>query len=321
MSSQAHIVVTCTNRKTRPAPSDLSVRNLDVVGKSDRPRAWIARLRDSKEPSVPARVLYAGDHWSIARSLDRKARACGIEATTWVVSAGYGLVPISAELRPYAATFALGHEDSVVSGSSAPSSIVGLKEWWRSLAAWEGPTPTEARSLAELARRNPSTPIFIAAAPTYLAPLEDDLNEAAANLSSPELLFVASAGADDSGGFSRYLIPADAGLKHVLKGAMPSLNVRVLQEALGAWGACEFDPPALRRHFDQLRKEQPVTKKLDRAPMSDDEVRAFVRAELSTNPKSKHSPLLRKLRDSGRACEQKRFGTLFAEVWKEVVRD
>jgi hypothetical protein len=51
--------------------------------------------------------------------------------------------------------------------------------------------------------------------------------------------------------------------------------------------------------------------------MSDEEVRGFVRKRLGEAPESRHTRLLRELRDSGRACEQGRFKQLFMQVRAE----
>src|SRR5687767_3454490 len=96
-SSRVHIVVTCTNRKQRVAPEELQLRSLTQLGTAGRFDAWIQRLSSSTAPAVPADQLYAGDQWQIARTLHTKAN----NAQTWVCSAGYGLVPLDAELRPY----------------------------------------------------------------------------------------------------------------------------------------------------------------------------------------------------------------------------
>ena len=48
--------------------------------------------------------------------------------------------------------------------------------------------------------------------------------------------------------------------------------------------------------------------------MADDEVLRFIHLELKKDPSAKCTRLLRRLRDSGRACEQARFKGLFQEV-------
>jgi len=75
--------------------------------------AWIERLSTSEVETVLARNLYAGEHWSIVRSLEDVAAASGLEATVWICSAGYGLSGLDTRIKPYSATFASNHADTV----------------------------------------------------------------------------------------------------------------------------------------------------------------------------------------------------------------
>jgi hypothetical protein len=50
--------------------------------------------------------------------------------------------------------------------------------------------------------------------------------------------------------------------------------------------------------------------------MSDDDVRAYIGAQ----PHNSATQLLRRLRETGRSCEQARFGRLHAEVGQQVHR-
>src|SRR5512132_4121876 len=100
-----HVVVTCTNRKKRPVPARLRLGSLPSGSIARRVDTWIRRLcEDANEPTVAASDLYAGEHWTIVRSLpDLSSNTENVRL--WVCSAGYGLVPVDAQIRPYAATF------------------------------------------------------------------------------------------------------------------------------------------------------------------------------------------------------------------------
>jgi hypothetical protein len=73
---------------------------------------------------------------------------------------------------------------------------------------------------------------------------------------------------------------------------------------------------ALRKHYQKLLSTQPAIPKYERLQLSDAQVKAFIRRILRTNGDLSHSPMLRILRDSNMACEQKRFATLYREVVK-----
>jgi hypothetical protein len=55
-------------------------------------------------------------------------------------------------------------------------------------------------------------------------------------------------------------------------------------------------------------------KRFDRTRMTDADVAKRIEQELAIDPRAKKSVLLRRLRDEGFACEQKRFGSIFDEV-------
>ena len=65
----------------------------------ERARDWICRLSDtSYSPLIAARDLYAGEHWMVARGLPDLAG--GERIRLWACSAGYGLIPADALVRP-----------------------------------------------------------------------------------------------------------------------------------------------------------------------------------------------------------------------------
>src|SRR5262245_42286208 len=117
-STHLHVVVACTDRKRRLAGAPLRLGDVRGPTLKERCHAWWGAL--SRAPaSLPARDLYAGDHWAIARSLPSIAQSRGFIPSLWVASAGYGLVPADLLLAPYSATFAPDSPDSIVAGCAA----------------------------------------------------------------------------------------------------------------------------------------------------------------------------------------------------------
>ena len=98
-----NLVVTCSDRKTRPVPRARMLRSVRGRNIDDRVRRWIERLEDGSEESLPAVDLYAGDHWAVVRSLETVASGRGLDARIWVASAGYGLIPLRGLVRSYSA--------------------------------------------------------------------------------------------------------------------------------------------------------------------------------------------------------------------------
>src|SRR5262245_44463156 len=96
-----HVIASCTDRKRLPVPPKLRLREIPDARPQIRAERWWRRLSTHQGRNVAAAELYGGDHWSVARSLPDVAAANGRSAQLWVASAGYGLVPANAPLRPY----------------------------------------------------------------------------------------------------------------------------------------------------------------------------------------------------------------------------
>jgi hypothetical protein len=303
------VVVTCSERKTRPVPQSLHVRTLMGGQNEERCGVWTTRLDDATVLPLPAYDLYCGDHWSVAKSLVAGAQR---RVELWVASAGYGLVPASAPLKPYAATFTRRHPDSVVpvTGIREPSQVA---QWWSALSRWTGPSPGSSRSITQLAASAPGASLVVVASAAYLAAMSDDLIAARAELTNQDTMAVVCVGAPSTAAVWNMIIPADARLQFVLGGARQSLNVRLARYIL--------EKQRGRVHFstacdtvDEMMRALPPPAQFNRATQSDHDVLRFIRRERLQTPNVSCSKLLRTFRDQGFACEQHRFGGLFNAV-------
>jgi hypothetical protein len=310
MSVKVNVVVTCTQRKALPVASGLHAGALrgSVTARLEQ---WLDRLRRPRTAVVPAVDLYAGESWSVVRSVLDEPRARW-DARLWICSAGYGLVPSRAPLSSYAATFAHGERDSVVAHGRTGSGSQ-RRAWWSGLAGWAGPTRQAPRTLTQLAEQHPRTPLLLAASQPYLDAMATDLVAARDQLRQPELLSLLSAGGSFAGPLGEHLLPYDGRFQQRVGGAMLSLNVRVL-----AWLLREhrghLTVDALARTITKYSHGLSDMPTHDRKPVSDDDLRSFVKVELAKDPNAKHTGLLRKLRDGGSQCEQSRFRRLYMEI-------
>jgi hypothetical protein len=298
-----HVIVTCTNRKTLPVPPGLRLDNVPGRGTAPRARKWAARLEQaSTAPLIAAQDLYAGEHWMIARGLP--SRAGGMRAQLWVCSAGYGLIPADAQIRPYAATFS-GGSDRV------PGGVDGACQWWHALATWAGPAPGQPRSIRSLATTDPSASFLIALSASYLDACRDDIASAAGQVTNPDSFMVISAGARFPGGAGLALVPADARLQAFLGGTRQALNARIAAYLLSAGISGRAE--ATHRMTRLLADQAPVTR-YERKKISDQEVIEMIACRLARAPDISASRLLREFRDAGYACEQQRFAGLHRTV-------
>jgi hypothetical protein len=300
-------LVSCSKRKTRTPSSTLTLRNLPPGTTESRAKSWIRRLRAASGPTHPAESLYAGDHWHVVRSLSEAATKNGVRCQILICSAGYGLISASAKIQPYSATFTSNNPDSVVQALSIAEAVVARRKWWSALTAWEGPEPGSARSLAEAIRDFEYS--LVALSPPYLDAISDDLMDAL-GAAAPEKVSIFSAGATKSHRIGDYLIPCQSRLRSIVGGGCNSLNVRCLRYAIER--ASEgLDRERVKQRFARLLEGTPEGPRTERAPLSDEEITDYIAQALTADPGVRPTPLLRRLRDSGRSCEQSRFSELF----------
>lgn len=294
------VVVTCSHRKRRPVPSSLRLRTVTGVRASTRIRDWTKRLTTSSVPATPAVDLYAGEHWDVARRL-ANVGGRGFSVELWVCSAGYGLIPATMPLRPYAATFTPGNPDSV------PGDAEDAAAWWNALTEWEPPGPG-ARSISDLVATDPDTRVLLALSATYLRACGDDVAQALETTHASGQVSIISAGTRPRPELADALLPGDARLQAALGGTRQALNVRIVEQLLST-SMTEHDDMA--EALAKMLVDQPALTRYDRQPATDDEVRRFIRDRLKADPDATHTRLLREFRDDQRACEQGRFAALF----------
>jgi hypothetical protein len=303
--TNVHVVVTCSNRKRHTVPDRLRMGNLRERGSGRRFSAWTDQLSTSSASEFPAVDLYAGEHWQIARTLPDQITPRA--ATLWVCSAGYGLIPASASIRPYAATFAPGGVDSV--GEDKPA----VRDWWTRLTEWPGPAAGQPRSFTDLARRDPDATIIAVLSDAYQRACATDVTAAASQLRDTQQLSVIGPATKD---LADFVVPVTARLQPHLGGSLLSLNARVAAFLLRSSVDDDHNlgRTRLRERVEQTTMATPArAARAAGCRLTDEEVRAFIREHTGEHVVTA-TGLLRRLRLSGRSCEQARFGQLFAEV-------
>jgi hypothetical protein len=99
-----------------------------------------------------------------------------------------------------------------------------------------------------------------------------------------------------------------------LGGARTSLNARIVAYILNRFRAEELRMPILQKHFKNILSRAPEARTYHRKRMTETQVETFIRKALLKEPKVSFSALLRSLRDSGMACEYKRFRQMFHTI-------
>ena len=95
---------------------------------------------------------------------------------------------------------------------------------------------------------------------------------------------------------------------------MHEVNVRVVRRVLERADTDSLRRPKLHRRIRRWMRDAAPLERYDRQAMTDSEVIVFIRRAVRKQIDVRHTRLLRQLRDSGRACEQKRFKRIFEQV-------
>src|SRR5262249_50937168 len=143
-------------------------------------------LCEANEPTVTARDLYAGEHWRIIRSLPDLSSSTE-NVRLWVCSAGYGLIPVDAQIRPYSATFSTRFLDSV---ADSPDEAT---DWWDILGQWAGPCPSQPRSLCALTQADEAALYMLVLSEPYLRACRRDISAVLERMGVPDRFLIVSA--------------------------------------------------------------------------------------------------------------------------------
>lgn len=314
-----HVVVSCKSRKTRPVRDALRIANIPSVSLNDRVQTWTRLLDTSDDETVIAGDMYAGEHWKVIRNLASRS-GDDLQIKVWVVSAGYGLVEYSTQLKPYAATFIRAHADAVVPKHAA----YAASDWWAALSEWtpKAGMPRQIRALAETMGSGDF--ILLALSEPYAVAVADDV--AAAAFARPGRVGLISAGLltsrspELSQQLRDVLLPAASRLKSLVGGAMQGVNARIAAKAAAAHALWFPNAVSLRQLLQSWLTDTRPLQQYHRQSLTDDEVRSFIATHTQGGAQSK-SRLLRALRDAGMACEQSRFSALYQQVRKKDSAD
>jgi len=302
------VVVTCASRKVTVPSRDLRLGTYPM-GLPARATRWTRRLDSPNSDRLEARHLYQGEHWSVVKRMVDQASDFGCIVEVWIVSAGYGLVPISANLESYSATFSPGSDDSV---ARSKSNQRDNQAWWGLLASRRNRDLSSPRNLTELALQDTSAPMIVALSKTYLQAVLHDLTNAAEAMGKKADLLLVSTGTPP-GGLEEVQLPCDARFVTSLGGTRTSLNARVANRIIATSDQHEFDSAKVRGLLQKDLEQLKDILRYDRRKRTDLEIRNWIRTRLNIDSSSRSS-LLRELRNGGLACEQRRFAGLYEEV-------
>jgi hypothetical protein len=239
----------------------------------------------------------------VVQSLREIANRQGLPLTIWALSAGLGLVPDTTKAPAYSATFAPGLPDSVVRERS--NVTAGNQQWWRAIYGLESATEKVPFGTRDI--------VICIASPLYLSAAEPTIGSIASYLAkSNQLLIVTSASTRSIlGSVRQHVVVTSALMQDRLGGSRISLNARAARWLLNH-GYIGRDQRVAQKCLDRLSAPLPQRSAAKR--LTDEAIIGEIGELLVNQNELSRTHALRKLRDSGVACEQKRFERLFKKV-------
>ena len=266
-STTVHVIITCSNQKSRPIPARLQLGQVPGRSAAERARKWITRLSQTRDtPQVAALDLYAGEHWSVARRYPALHKP-EEDIRLWACSVGYGLIPTEAPIMPYHATLTQGQADSVPGAAAS---------WWSLLSDWHGPEPQHPRSIRALVAADPAAVFMFVLSKSYLRACGADIAAACEYIADPDRLLIVSAGARLRGDLAAFAVPADARLQAHYGGTRRALNARIGADLLSTGIRSKEEAAG---HLARLLAAQPPIPRYDRKKQSDREILDIIAAD------------------------------------------
>ena len=286
---QLTVVAVCSDRKAEAPAPGLRARDLPDEPLAKRSAEWCSRLQRSPGTRALSN-LYRGEAWFVLRQVLDAARTSGFNPTLLVASAGLGLRSASSMGPGYAATFAPGQADTVAGTRG------GIQAWWHDLRT----APDTLESSSVLQGR-----VLLVLSSAYAAAMHSDL--VALGDRGDDVLMVG--GSVNVPGITR--LAADRDLRSALGGTMTGLTMRMAHKWLDDLEDSELTSASRLRDWrgwaDDVRQDE----SLQRQQLTDKQVLEFIREIRSGDRSGSKTRALRALRDSGHACEQKRFAALY----------
>lgn len=291
-----HVVVSCAERKCHPVETGFAVSGITQQTFQGRLKKWLQTVA-AAQSGHKVIDLYQGEHWSVARSIPNAW------VSVWTASAGFGLLSLEDTIPSYNATFSAQNANSVSRVRKTTARQTELSEWWSALQ-----TRADRPRTDTLASLIADGPVIIAASQPYLQAMHGEIVDAHAR--AIHALVISTVGTVPSN-LAHLRLPCDGRIRNVLGGSMGATSVRLAKE-LAKIPEDKFTRESAVVCTERLMTGCAPLQRFHRQPLSDDEVMEFIQSRRVDTPSISASRLLRELRDEGMACEQSRFGRLFA---------
>jgi hypothetical protein len=295
-----NIVVNCTNRKAIEPVEGLLLRNLRFQDMASAHKLWAGNIDESKS-LLPALDMYQGEYWSVVKGISANK---GVRV--FVLSAGLGIFEVNKLIPSYGATFTHGCADSIAEIDKSLNPFETCRRWF----VMRSNHLRDTYGGIDYLKVFGNYPTIFCLGKSYMQIIADDLSEFDLAIKEKIILM----GSKPNGANGLNVIDTPGKLRLTLGGTLSTVSVRTLRDLLSVVDTSASPNSifkSMRDYSTEINRMTADLPKYNRAQLNDFEVTAFITSELSANNTCSSATLLRKLRDSGFACEQNRFKKIF----------
>jgi len=294
------IISSCTNSKTKIADKTLTIeyynkeKNLDEIIK-----IWKDTIRKNKFDKYKTTNLYKGIGWRATLNT-YNFFSDHYEAELYIASAGYGLIHHSTKISSYNATFAPRTLNSIEKFNQEKTSNI---KWWDSINSFQVDSFSN------------DSYIFVILPHNYLIATQNFIKKLIKQHGKRVFIFRANQN-EPLSFMQEYTVEFDLRFNSYQTGTLSSLLARAV-----LWLSKEiiehnipFEHHLFQEHIEKTMKNYTQYKMPKREQLSEEKLIKKIENMIANDGIISASKGLKKLRESGIACEQKRFGSLFKKV-------
>jgi len=301
-----NIISSCTNSKKQIPSEIFTIANFDTdMYLCDVINIWSQNIKTKKAPVYTAAKLYKGSAWQATLNT-KTILSSKFNTNLYVASAGYGLIHSETKICSYNSTFTSSTPNSInkfIIDSGKNANV----EWWNSINKFE------------LSSFQKGSYFFIILPHEYLSAAQDTIKFLIEKFDKNVFIFIANKNATPTF-MKNHVIKFDSRFNNFQNGILSN----ILQRAV-LWLSNEIiekDIPlnhqVLQEHIETKMGIYEVFKMPIRKKLTDKETRIKIKNMILDNNITSATRGLKNLRNSGFACEQKRFGKIFREVQSEL---
>jgi len=290
------ILSSCTNSKTKKADETLTIQ---YYSKLQPFNMVIKNWKDSIDKNINQKYLplelYKGVGWKA--TIDTYKILSNYKRTElYIASAGYGLISHKKEIAPYNATFAPRTPNSI---GDKETNI----EWWDSINQFR---------VEDFYK---DSYFFIVLPHNYLMATQNFIKEMIERYGKRVFIFRVTK-SEIMPFMQDYIVEFDLRFNSYQVGTLSTILSRAV-----LWLSKEivehkipFKHYLFQKHIEEKMKDYTLYKMPKREQLSEEELIKKIENMITNDGITSASKGLRRLRESGIACEQKRFATLFKKV-------